>query len=430
MIEYKLSGVPEFKRQEWEPYNRNAPEILADLMQNAQKSESKQDMLGWLQLPNADVLRTCKKYHEEHLGFFYDAVFVCGTGGSFLGCKMLEEMLPFCQYMQGGEPVATMPIHYVGQHVSAYEFSKTIEVFKSTQPLIIFISKSGTTFETSIGANLLIDTLKEKFPDNFQRRIVAISSGALSKNPGFDEVLVQPVLDLPDNVGGRFSVFSNVGMAPLCFAGFGLDDLLAGAKQCMRDTEDRVNGWEDGGSFFQFVADRAGLGKEHHLEAWMYGEPALEFLGLWWQQLFAESEGKDQKGALPVPMQWSRDLHSIGQWLQDGPKTYWQTFLQAKSAGQFSALNEMHPIHDESQSYDIKHIKASLGSAVRKAHLDSGSKQLHLWVDEWSPKSLGYFMQWSMLACAVICKLQGINPFDQPGVEAYKQWFVKSLQEE
>jgi glucose-6-phosphate isomerase len=116
-------------------------------------------------------------------------------------------------------------------------------------------------------------------------------------------------------------------------------------------------------------------------------------------------------------MQWSRDLHSIGQGLQDGPKTYWQTFLQAKSAGQFSALNEMHPIHDESQSYDIKHIKASLGSAVRKAHLDSGSKQLHLWVDEWSPKS-------------VICKLQGINPFDQPGVEAYKQWFVKSLQEE
>ncbi len=432
MIEYKLSGVPEFKRQSWEGLQDKATTLLSDLLEEASSSPAPDAMLGWLSLPQGEVVEACKKYQDENLDFFYDSIFVCGTGGSQLGCRMLEEVLPFCQYMQGKEALATMPIYYVGQHVSAYEFSKTQATLKSSQPLLVFISKSGTTFETSVSANFLIDSMKEKYPDNYQRRIVAISSGGLEQKPGFDELLKQPVLDLPKDVGGRFSVFSSVGMAPLCFAGFELHELVEGARQCLEDADEvgQQAGLQASGLCL-FAADRAGLGKEQHLEAFMYGEPALEPLALWWQQLFAESEGKDQKGALPVPVQWSRDLHSVGQWLQQGPKVYWQTFLQSKTNGKFSGMENMRSIHasnsDPQASFDIKDIKFSLGKAVRKAHLDSGNQQLHLWLDEWSPKNLGYFMQWSMLACVVTCKLQGVNPFDQPGVEAYKKQFLNGL---
>jgi len=357
---------------------------LTELLDVASDNPSPEQMLGWIKAPEAGFAKACTDYHSENLGFFYDSVFVCGTGGSYLGCKMLSDLLPFCRFMGGQEALETMPLYHVGQHVSAYEFTKLREAMRSSQPLIVFISKSGTTFETSIGLSFLLEDLKEKFPDNYKRRIVSVSSQDLTQKPGFDDLLTQPVLRLP-------------------------------------------GAWEPDADFFRFAADRAGLGKTSNLEMWMYGDPALEFLALWWQQLYAESEGKDQKGALPVPVQWSRDLHSVGQWLQDGPKPYWQLFVDAKSAGEFDGMEAMHSVHNAGRKFDIKHIKSSLGAAVRKAHLDSGSQQMCLSIPEWSAHCLGYFMQWSMLACAVTCKLQGINAFDQPGVEAYKKEFVNAL---
>jgi len=423
VIEYRLAGVPEFRQQEWQDLRRSASGVLTELLDVASDNPSPEQMLGWIKAPEAGFAKACTDYHSENLGFFYDSVFVCGTGGSYLGCKMLSDLLPFCRFMGGQEALETMPLYHVGQHVSAYEFTKLREAMRSSQPLIVFISKSGTTFETSIGLSFLLEDLKEKFPDNYKRRIVSVSSQDLTQKPGFDDLLTQPVLRLPADVGGRFSVLASAGLAPLCFAGFDLSDLVAGAAQCVQD----AGAWEPDADFFLFAADRAGLGKTSNLEMWMYGDPALEFLALWWQQLYAESEGKDQKGALPVPVQWSRDLHSVGQWLQDGPKPYWQLFVDAKSAGEFDGMEAMHSVHNAGRKFDIKHIKSSLGAAVRKAHLDSGSQQMCLSIPEWSAHCLGYFMQWSMLACAVTCKLQGINAFDQPGVEAYKKEFVNAL---
>jgi glucose-6-phosphate isomerase len=400
--------------------------VLEEILQTPGQARSEQ-MLEWLDLPGASLALACKDYHAANLDFYYDSVIVCGTGGSYLGCKMLQEVLPLFDYMQGKDPAEATnqkQMHYVGQHVSAFEFAKTRDAIKTTQPLLLFISKSGSTLETSIGASLLIGDLKEKYPGNYQQRIVAISSSDLGQKPGFDELLTQPVLDLPSGVGGRYSVLSNVGVAPLTFAGFDVQQVLAGAQKCLEDAESS----SETSALCRFAANRAGLGKgDRALEAWMYAEPALEFLGLWWQQLFAESEGKDGKGALPVPIQISRDLHSVGQWLQDGPKQYWQTFVGVEADGEFSAFSKMHTVHKPDDAFDLKLVKSSLGSAVKGAHQKAGNRQIHLSLKEWSPECLGYFIQWSMLACALTCKLQGINPFDQPGVEAYKQLFNKAL---
>ena len=374
------------------------------------------DFLGWLHLPSsigeaelADIEATAAQLRNS-----CEYVVTIGIGGSYLGAKAVIEALSssFDAY-QGGK----CKVLFAGNNIGEDYIAELMDLLKGKKFGIVVISKSGTTTEPAIAFRLLKDMLeKQEGKQEAAKRIVAITDAkkgalrSLATQEGYKTYVI------PDNVGGRFSVLTPVGLLPIAVAGFDIKALVAGAVEIENDDNENV---------FTYAQTRNALyqsGKK--IEILVNFCPRLHYFAEWWKQLYGESEGKDHLGIFPASVDFTTDLHSMGQWIQDGERTIFETVL--------SVGDQSHSVvipHDEANLDGLNFLAGKRVDEVNKmaelgtrlAHVDGGVPNLLITIPALSEKYLGQFIYFFEKACGVSGYMLGVNPFNQPGVEAYKK---------
>jgi glucose-6-phosphate isomerase len=388
------------------------------------------DFLGWIDLPakiSDDEINDIK-YYAENLRAISSAIVVVGIGGSYLGAKAVIESLSlsFKNKFEKGNP----DILYAGHNLSEEYLSELLNLLSGIDYSIIVISKSGTTIEPAVAFRLLKNHIETKYgTDEARKRIVAItdkSKGALKKLAD-DESYKTYII--PDDVGGRFSVLTPVGLLPVACAGIDISDLLEGA----RDILNYINKEKD---FFNNPAYLyAGLRNILYrswkeIEILVSYEPKLGYLIEWWKQLYGESEGKQKKGLFPVGVNFTTDLHSLGQIIQEGKKNIFETILwidktsaEVKIPEMKNDLDGLNYLSDKRISYINE--KAMLGTM--QAHTQGSIPNILINIPELNAYYVGQLIYFFERACGISGYMLGVNPFDQPGVEAYKKEMKKLL---
>ena len=374
------------------------------------------DFLGWLHLPSsigeaelADIEATAAQLRNS-----CEYVVTIGIGGSYLGAKAVIEALSssFDAY-QGGK----CKVLFAGNNIGEDYIAELMDLLKGKKFGIVVISKSGTTTEPAIAFRLLKDMHeKQEGKQEAAKRIVAITDAkkgalrSLATQEGYKTYVI------PDNVGGRFSVLTPVGLLPIAVAGFDIKALVAGAVEIENDDNENV---------FTYAQTRNALyqsGKK--IEILVNFCPRLHYFAEWWKQLYGESEGKDHLGIFPASVDFTTDLHSMGQWIQDGERTIFETVL--------SVGDQSHSVvipHDEANLDGLNFLAGKRVDEVNKmaelgtrlAHVDGGVPNLLITIPALSEKYLGQLIYFFEKACGVSGYMLGVNPFNQPGVEAYKK---------
>lgn len=382
------------------------------------------DFLGWVNLPddngNASIIDWCREVVEQWRGSV-DVVVVIGIGGSYLGAKAIISALQssFAAHTPGSYP----QIVFAGHTMSEDYMAELLEYINDRSFAIVVISKSGTTTEPAIAFRLLREALESKVgADLAKKRIVAItdaSRGALkslSVKEGYRTFVI------PDNVGGRFSVLTPVGLLPIALAGFDIGLLLEGAREMARRC--RTTAGRDNPAVAYAAVRNAlySIGKK--IEILVSYNPKLVFMAEWWKQLYGESEGKEGKGIFPASVNFSTDLHSMGQYIQDGERTLFETNVLVETA------DRKVEVKPEKENLDglnflvgkrMEEInkKAQLGTML--AHTDGGVPNMVVKIERLDEYNLGELIYFFEMACGISGYILGVNPFDQPGVEMYKK---------
>jgi len=402
------------------PYVELANEVLTS------KSGAGNDFLGWVELPenyDKDEFARIKKAAEK-IKNDSEVLIVIGIGGSYLGAKAAIEFLSHSFYNNLPKDKRKTPeIYFAGTNMSGVYLQHLIEVVGDRDFSVNVISKSGTTTEPAIAFRVFKKMLEEKYgKEEAAKRIYATTDkekGALktlATAEGYETFVV------PDNVGGRFSVLTAVGLLPIAAAGIDIDDLMAGAKDAMNDF---ANKNMDENQALQYAAVRNILHRKgKDLELMVNYEPRVHYLAEWWKQLFGESEGKDGKGLYPTSADFSADLHSLGQYIQEGKRLFFETVVSiGKPEVEFVIESDKDNLDGlnfiAGKTLDYVNKKATDG--VILAHIDGNVPNLGVNIPEATPYHLGYTFYFFEKACGVSGYLLGVNPFDQPGVEAYKK---------
>ena len=402
------------------PYVELANEVLTS------KSGAGSDFLGWVDLPenyDKDEFARIKKAAEK-IKNDSEVLIVIGIGGSYLGAKAAIEFLSHSFYNNLPKDKRKTPeIYFAGTNMSGVYLQHLIEVVGDRDFSVNVISKSGTTTEPAIAFRVFKKMLEEKYgKEEAAKRIYATTDkekGALktlAAAEGYETFVV------PDNVGGRFSVLTAVGLLPIAAAGINIDDLMAGAKDAMNDF---ANKNMDENQALQYAAVRNILHRKgKDLELMVNYEPRVHYLAEWWKQLFGESEGKDGKGLYPTSADFSADLHSLGQYIQEGQRLFFETVVSiGKPEVEFVIESDKDNLDGlnfiAGKTLDYVNKKATDG--VILAHIDGDVPNLGVNIPEATPYHLGYTFYFFEKACGVSGYLLGVNPFDQPGVEAYKK---------
>jgi len=402
------------------PYVELANEVLVS------KTGAGNDFLGWVDLPenyDKDEFDRIKKAAEK-IKNDSEVLIVIGIGGSYLGAKAAIEFLSHSFYNNLPKDKRKTPeIYFAGTNMSGVYLQHLIEVVGDRDFSVNVISKSGTTTEPAIAFRVFKKMLEEKYgKEEAAKRIYATTDkerGALktlATAEGYETFVV------PDNVGGRFSVLTAVGLLPIAAAGINIDDLMAGAKDAMNDF---ANKNMDENQALQYAAVRNILHRKgKHLELMVNYEPRVHYLAEWWKQLFGESEGKDGKGLYPTSADFSADLHSLGQYIQEGQRLFFETVVSiGKPEVEFVIESDKDNLDGlnfiAGKTLDYVNKKATDG--VILAHIDGNVPNLGVNIPEATPYHLGYTFYFFEKACGVSGYLLGVNPFDQPGVEAYKK---------
>ena len=402
------------------PYVELANEVLTS------KSGAGSDFLGWVDLPenyDKDEFARIKKAAEK-IKNDSEVLIVIGIGGSYLGAKAAIEFLSHSFYNNLPKDKRKTPeIYFAGTNMSGVYLQHLIEVVGDRDFSVNVISKSGTTTEPAIAFRVFKKMLEEKYgKEEAAKRIYATTDkekGALktlATAEGYETFVV------PDNVGGRFSVLTAVGLLPIAAAGINIDDLMAGAKDAMNDF---ANKNMDENQALQYAAIRNILHRKgKDLELMVNYEPRVHYLAEWWKQLFGESEGKDGKGLYPTSADFSADLHSLGQYIQEGKRLFFETVVSiGKPEVEFVIESDKDNLDGlnfiAGKTLDYVNKKATDG--VILAHVDGKVPNLGVNIPEVTPYHLGYTFYFFEKACGVSGYLLGVNPFDQPGVEAYKK---------
>ena len=402
------------------PYVELANEVLTS------KTGAGNDFLGWVDLPenyDKDEFDRIKKAAEK-IKNDSEVLIVIGIGGSYLGAKAAIEFLSHSFYNNLPKDKRKTPeIYFAGTNMSGVYLQHLIEVVGDRDFSVNVISKSGTTTEPAIAFRVFKKMLEEKYgKEEAAKRIYATTDkekGALktlATAEGYETFVV------PDNVGGRFSVLTAVGLLPIAAAGINIDDLMAGAKDAMNDF---ANKNMDENQALQYAAVRNILHRKgKHLELMVNYEPRVHYLAEWWKQLFGESEGKDGKGLYPTSADFSADLHSLGQYIQEGKRLFFETVVSiGKPEVEFVIESDKDNLDGlnfiAGKTLDYVNKKATDG--VILAHIDGDVPNLGVNIPEATPYHLGYTFYFFEKACGVSGYLLGVNPFDQPGVEAYKK---------
>ena len=402
------------------PYVELANEVLTS------KTGAGNDFLGWVDLPETydkDEFARIKKAAEK-IKNDSEVLVVIGIGGSYLGAKAAIEFLSHSFYNNLPKDKRKTPeIYFAGTNMSGVYLQHLIDVVGDRDFSVNVISKSGTTTEPAIAFRVFKKMLEEKYgKEEAAKRIYATTDKAkgalktLATAEGYETFVV------PDNVGGRFSVLTAVGLLPIAAAGIDIDDLMAGAKDAMNDF---ANKNMDENQALQYAAVRNILHRKgKDLELMVNYEPRVHYLAEWWKQLFGESEGKEGKGLYPTSADFSADLHSLGQYIQQGQRLFFETVVSiGKPEVEFVIESDKENLDGlnfiAGKTLDYVNKKATDG--VILAHVDGNVPNLGINIPEVTPYHLGYTFYFFEKACGVSGYLLGVNPFDQPGVEAYKK---------
>jgi len=384
------------------------------------------DFLGWVNLPEAYDKEEFQriKTAAEKIKNNTDVLLVIGIGGSYLGARAAIEMLNHSlQNLLSKDKRQAPQVIFVGHHLSSTYINELYDVLEGKDVAINVISKSGTTTEPAIAFRIFRNYLEKKYgKEEAKQRIYATtdkSKGALktvADQEGYETFVI------PDDVGGRYSVLTAVGLLPIAVSGVSIDDMMEGAKVAMNDLSKSEL---DKNPAYQYAAVRNILyNKGKTIEMLINYEPQLQYFAEWWKQLFGESEGKDQKGIFPTSANFTTDLHSLGQYIQEGRRDLFETVLHVNQS-----KKEVTVENDKNDADGLNYLagktlheindKAFQGTLL--AHTDGDVPNLVVEVPKLDAYTFGYRVYFFEKACAISGYLLGVNPFDQPGVEAYKK---------
>ena len=393
-------------------------EMAHNLLHN--KKGPGNDFLGWVDLPlnydkeeYARIKAAAAKIQENS-----EVLLVIGIGGSYLGARAAIEFINSPLY--NNLKKETPDVYFIGNNISSTYLSEIMSIIEGRDFSINVISKSGTTTEPAIAFRIFKKLVEEKYGEEEAKNHIFVTTDkakgtlkALATEKGYETFVV------PDDVGGRFSVLTAVGLLPIAVAGIDLDAIMKGAADARLDTLTTDN------DCYKYAMDRTILlRKNKTTEMLITYEPSGVYFAEWWKQLYGESEGKDNKGIFPASATFSTDLHSLGQFIQDGSRTMFETVLKCNEVKSKITIEE-EPGDIDGLNFlagkTVQYVNDSAFLGTVLAHTDGGVPNIILEFDAYDAYNFGYLVYFFEKACAISGYLLGVNPFNQPGVEAYKK---------
>jgi glucose-6-phosphate isomerase len=423
-IRFDYSKALQFVGQHEIDYLAPAVKLAHEQLHNGTGAGS--DYLGWINLPTDYDKEEFSRIRQaaEQIRSDSEALVVIGIGGSYLGARAAVEMLQHSFYNTLSKEQRKSPqIFFAGNNISSKYVTHLLQALDGKDWSINVISKSGTTTEPAIAFRIFREALEKKYgKDAARKRIYATTDkerGALKKlatAEGYESFVI------PDDVGGRYSVLTAVGLLPIASAGIDIEAMMKGAREASVQFNN-PNLSEN--QAYQYAAVRNALyRKGKTVEILVNYEPGMHFVSEWWKQLYGESEGKDYKGIYPASVDFSTDLHSMGQYIQEGSRIIFETVLQvAEVAEQITIQSDPDDLDGlnflTGKTLDFVNKRAFEGTLL--AHTDGNVPNLIVNLPDMSAYTFGYLVYFFEIACGVSGYLLGVNPFDQPGVEAYKK---------
>ncbi|MCL7749904.1 glucose-6-phosphate isomerase [Halalkalibacter alkaliphilus] len=423
-VRFDYTKALTFFNQHEVDYMQDAVTAAHEALHN--KTGAGSDFLGWIDLPkNYDREEFSRiQAAAEKIQSDSDVLLVIGIGGSYLGARAAIEALNHSFYNNlSKEERKTPQVFFVGQNISSTYVKDLLALIEGKDVSVNVISKSGTTTEPAIAFRIFRDYLEKKYGvEEARKRIYATTDRAkgalktLATEEGYETFVV------PDDVGGRFSVLTAVGLLPIAVSGLDIETMMKGAEAA---SEDFSNPNLAENESYQYAVVRNALyNKGKTIELMVNYEPSLHFVSEWWKQLFGESEGKDGKGIYPASVDFSTDLHSMGQYVQDGRRDLFETIINVENVREHVTIEEAASDLDglnylAGQTMDFVNKKAFQGTML--AHTDGGVPNLIVNVPELNEYYFGYLVYFFEKAVGISGYLLGVNPFDQEGVEAYKK---------
>ena len=390
------------------------------------KTGAGNDFLGWIDLPvdyDKEEFARIKKAAEQ-IRSDSEVLLVIGIGGSYLGARAAIDFLGHSFANVVSKELRKSPeIYYVGNSISSTYLKDLLDVVGDRDFSINMISKSGTTTEPAIAFRVFKEILENKYgKESAAKRIYATTDKArgalknLATEEGYESFVV------PDDVGGRFSVLTAVGLLPIAVSGADIDKLMEGAQAGRKEALE--NDFKDNGALQYAAVRNILLRKGKAIEVLANYEPSLHYVSEWWKQLYGESEGKDQRGIFPASVDLTTDLHSMGQFIQDGNRILFETVLNVETSREELIINE-EPVDLDGLNYlagkTVDFINKSAMNGTILAHTDGNVPNLMVTVPQQNEFYLGQLFYFFEFACGVSGYLLGVNPFNQPGVESYKK---------
>ncbi|MDO5041297.1 MAG: hypothetical protein Q4D95_04320 [Peptoniphilus sp.] len=361
------------------------------------------------------ILLECKDRIKEK----FDLVLVCGIGGSYLGARAVTEAVKgqLFNYKSG------LKMLFLGNSLSSNHIKEVMDIAQGANPCVIAVSKSGDTIETLISFQIIRKFLMEKYAD-YEDRIFLITNQKSGRLKNFKSAKECGFFKVHEDVVGRYSLLNNVGLLPMAIADVNVEQLLKGAldyKRYLKDVD-----LKDNPSFLYALSRKKFFERGKKIEILCTSNPALEYLLKWYVQLFSESEGKHKKIIYPNYLIYSQDLHSMGQFLQEGPNDIFETYINfAHNPIDYKVdLEEINPYYyKDLREYSLNLLNQKTIKATKDAHLKNDIKTSEISLDRLDEYNLGQLLYFFMASCSISSMLFGVNPYDQPGVEEYKSIF-------
>lgn len=425
-LNLKNTGIPQKSIMEYKEQVENIHKELH------KKANDEKDFVGWLELPTKydkkeflRIKKAAKKIKKES-----DILVVIGIGGSYLGARaVIEALTNTFNNMLTDKQRKYPQILYVGNNLSPNYINELIEYIGEKDFSVNVISKSGTTTEPAIAFRIFREILENKYGiDEARSRIYVTTDkerGALktlADNEGYEKFVI------PDNVGGRYSVLTAVGLLPIATAGIDIDKLMQGAQNAQERYDDPNLKYNE---CYKYAVTRNILYKLYkNTEILVNYEPKMHYFTEWWKQLFGESEGKDQKGIFPAGVDFTTDLHSMGQYIQEGRRNLFETVISIENPKSDITINKDEDNLDglnylAEKTLDYVNKKAMEGTV--KAHVTGDVPNIMLTIENLDEENIGELIYFFEKACAMSGMILGVNPFNQPGVEEYKKNMFKLL---
>ncbi|MBQ9173808.1 MAG: glucose-6-phosphate isomerase [Bacteroidales bacterium] len=422
MVKINVGGCSSFvKDADYKAYVNKALDAFDVLVS---ESGAGNDFLGWKHLPSQtpiSLVEECEAVRDCWKAKGVELVIVIGIGGSYLGARCAIEALSHNFAKQLKSKNGNPEVVFAGNNLSEEYVAELMDLAAERNTACIVISKSGTTTEPAVAFRIVKEFIEKNYSDASER-IVAITDAkkgalkTLSTQEGYKTFVV------PDNVGGRFSVLTPVGLLPIVVAGFDIRAMLEGAKEM----EEVLAVKSEENVAIQYAAMRnllySELGKK--IEIMVTYNPKFQYLGEWWKQLYGESEGKDLKGIFPASVNNTADLHSMGQFIQEGERIMFETVINIENANRSVLIGSDEQNLDQLNylaGQHVEHCGAMAQLGTKLAHIDGGVPQMEVSIERINEFNLGGLFYFFEFACGVSAYTLGVNPFNQPGVEAYKK---------